>query len=104
MAARFDTAKLYQHAEWSCRMPLQAAVPRPLLPDGMSEERYSHLQSIAQKIGAGCVHLQPVCCFSVPIAMHALQQLQERHNHGIFTWVCSHCYLTAVVLQRLLSV
>jgi hypothetical protein len=31
----------------------QAAVPRPLLPDGMSEERYSHLQGIARRIGEG---------------------------------------------------
>jgi glutaredoxin len=30
-----------------------AAVPRPLLPDGMSEERYSHLQGIARRIGEG---------------------------------------------------
>lgn len=33
--------------------PSQAAVPRPLLPDGMSEERYAHLQSIARKLGQG---------------------------------------------------
>mmetsp|Transcript_869 Transcript_869/g.2685 ORF Transcript_869/g.2685 Transcript_869/m.2685 type:complete len:544 (+) Transcript_869:814-2445(+) len=31
----------------------QATVPRPLLPDGMSDERYAHLQGIAVKLGKG---------------------------------------------------
>lgn len=29
------------------------SVPRPLLPEGMSEERYSHLQTISVKLGKG---------------------------------------------------